>query len=59
MDGRYLTPLQLQAALVDTLFGAARTLNVCSQAMLTVQSAVWRNWRGLSTAGSSGTTANR
>ncbi len=47
MDGRYLTPLQVQVAVVDTLFGAARTLNLCSQAVLSVQSAVWRQWTGL------------
>ena len=47
MDGRYLTPQQLQLATVDTVFGAARTLNICSQAVLSVQSAVWGHWRRL------------
>lgn len=46
MDGRYLTPMQLQIATVDILFGTARTLNTCSQALLSVQSAVWRHWWG-------------
>ena len=44
---RYMTPLQLQLAMVETMFEAARTMNACTRAVLSIQSAVWRNWRDL------------
>ena len=38
MTGRYLTPVSVQLACVQTLFEMAKTVSTCSQAVLAVQS---------------------
>lgn len=45
MNGRYLTPVSVQIAAIETLFDMARTMNTCSQALLTVQSTWWQQAR--------------
>ncbi len=38
MTGRYLTPVSVQLAYVQTFFEMAKTVTTCSQAVLSVQS---------------------
>lgn len=45
MTGRYLTPVSVQLAYVQTLFEMAKTVNTCSQAVLSVQSHWWQQAR--------------